>query len=253
MKNENVRNRHAGVVDNTSHMPFNLRGVAASGDRKGAGQDNKRVQEIAKGHRIRRRGEEAVTAIVLAGGMSRRMGYDKAFLDIKGEPLIGRQLGELKNIFKNIIIATNDPQKYTSFKSVNIACDVVPGQGPLGGIYSGLLASGSFYNFVIACDMPFINKPLVRYIIENRDDYDVVIPKIGGRIHPLFGIYSKNCVSAIEEMLKHDRLEVRSIFSKVRVRFLSRREIKRFDKNMLSLLNINTPDELQRAKELDER
>lgn len=197
------------------------------------------------------------------------MGYDKAFLDIKGEPLIGRQLDELKNIFKNIIIVTNDPQKYTNFKSVNprtncniaspkntigagvkIACDVVLGQGPLGGIYSGLLASGSFHNFVVACDMPFINKSLVRYIIENRDDYDVVIPKIGGSLHPLFGLYSKNCVPAIEEMLKHDRLEVRSIFSKVRARFLSRREIKRFDKNMLSLLNINTPDELQRAKEL---
>lgn len=198
------------------------------------------------------------------------MGYDKAFLDIKGEPLIGRQLGELKNIFKNIIIATNAPQKYTNFKSVNprtncniasskntigagvkIVCDVVLGQGPLGGIYSGLLASDSFYNFVVACDMPFINKPLVRYIIENRDDYDVVIPRIGGSFHPLFGIYSKNCVPAIEEMLKHDRLEVRSIFSKVRARFLSRREIERFDKNMLSLLNINTPDELQRAKELN--
>lgn len=187
------------------------------------------------------------------------MGHDKAFLEIKGEPLIGRQLGELKNIFKNIIIVTNDPQKYTNFKSVNpvrkiisngvkIACDVVLGQGPLGGIYSGLLASGSFYNFVAACDMPFINKPLVKYIIENKDDYDVVIPKIGRRFHPLFGIYSKNCVPAIEEMLKHDRLEVRSIFSKVRARFLSRREIERFDKNMLSLLNINTPNELQRAR-----
>ncbi|OGW76853.1 MAG: hypothetical protein A3I73_05670 [Omnitrophica bacterium RIFCSPLOWO2_02_FULL_45_16] len=189
------------------------------------------------------------------------MGHDKAFLDIKGEPLIGRQLGVLKNIFKNIIIATNDPQKYTSFKSANpvrnnfsngvkIARDVVLGRGPLGGIYSGLLASDSFYNFVVACDMPFINKPLIKYIIENREDYDVVIPKIGGRIHPLFGVYSKNCIPAIEETLKHDRLEVRSIFSKVKARFLSRRQIEKFDKNMLSLLNINTPDELRRIKEL---
>ena len=179
------------------------------------------------------------------------MGYDKAFLGIKGESLIGRQLGVLKNLFKNIIIATNDPQKYTNFKSAKIVCDAVPCQGPLGGIYSGLLASDSFYNFVAACDMPFINKSLIKYIIENRDDYDIVIPKIGGRIHPLFGIYSKNCIPAIEEMLKHDRLEVRSIFSNVRTRFLSRREIERFDKNMLSLLNINTPDELRRAKELN--
>jgi molybdenum cofactor guanylyltransferase len=206
------------------------------------------------------------------------MGRDKAFIKINGEALIERQLRLLNGVFRNIIIVTNSPQvyqrsvgvhsvvdrmnsprKYAGFKSVNpvrkvfsngirTVCDVIPGMGPLGGIYSGLLASGSFYNFVIACDMPFINKSLAGYMIKNKRGHDVVIPKIAGRIHPLFGVYSKTCVPAIEEMLKRSRLKVAGIFAKVRTRFISRQEIEKFDKNILTLLNINTPDELRRLK-----
>lgn len=194
--------------------------------------------------------DREMTGIVLAGGKATRMGgaYDKAFLKIGSETIIERQLKALRNFFKEIIIVTNSPDRYKELKKVKIISDIVRERGPMGGIYSGLSASGSFYNFVVACDMPFIDKSLVRYIIGDKDGYDIVIPRIGKRFHPLFGVYSKNCISPIEKMLKYNRLKVTDIFSKVKTRFLSRREIERFDKDASSLLNINTPDELKRLK-----
>lgn len=189
-----------------------------------------------------------MTGIVLAGGKATRMGgaCDKAFLKIGGETIIDRQLKVLRNIFKEIIIVINSPYRHKSRKGVKIIPDLVREKGPLGGIYSGLSASGSFYNFIVACDMPFISEGLVKYMIENIKNYDIFIPKIDNKFHPLFGVYSKNCVKPVEKMLKYNRLKVSNIFSEVSTRFLSRQEIKRFDKDMLTLLNINTPDELKR-------
>ena len=190
-----------------------------------------------------------MTGIILAGGKALRMGgADKAFLEIDDEPIIKRQLRCLKRIFKEIIIVTNSVKEYKHLRGVRVVSDVLPDRGPLGGIYSGLLASKSSHNFIAACDMPFLSFALIKYIVASSDAYDIIIPKIKKKFHPLFGVYSKNCIPAIEEALKRDRLKVAGIFSKVKVRFLSQREIKGFDKNMLSLLNINTPDELQRVK-----
>ena len=130
-----------------------------------------------------------MTAIILAGGKSSRMGRDKAFLKIEGVPMIRRQLKLLRKFFKKITIVTNSPHKY-KFRNVKIIKDIVPGQGPLGGIYSGLMASKSFHNFVLACDMPFIDLSLVRYMCKKARGYDVIIPKIDNRYETLFCIYS---------------------------------------------------------------
>lgn len=188
-----------------------------------------------------------VTAVILAGGKSSRFGSDKAFITIAGTPLIKRHLKLLRNIFSKIIIVTNQPHKYR-FKNVKIVQDVIKDSGPLAGIYSGLLSSASFYNFIMACDMPFINKALIRYMIGHKDNYDVIIPKIGNKFHPLFGVYSKNCIPAIEEMLKDARLKVSNIFPRVNTHFILKKAIKKIDENLFSLVNINTKKDLTRVK-----
>lgn len=198
-----------------------------------------------------------MTAIILAGGKARRMKEpcNKAFLIVDGERIIDRQINVLKKFFKDIIIVTNFKDKYNNYPNKWGIClikDVLPERGPLGGIYSGLLASKDHYNFVIACDMPFINERLIRYIKENTDGYDIIIPKINKMANPLFGIYSRNCIPIIEEMLKRNRLKVSNIFPRARTHFISRREIEKFDKKLLSLLNINTRDDLEMAKEMEE-
>jgi len=191
-------------------------------------------------------------AIILAGGKASRMGgIDKAFLKISREKLIDRQLGLLRKLFKKIIIVTNSPRKYSHLKDVKIISDIIPNLGPLGGLYSGLTASSSFYNFVVACDMPFLNVALIKYLIDIKDNYDITIPKIDGKRHPLFGIYSKNCIPVIEKMLKQNRLNVSSIFTSVRSHFIVREEIEQFDADLASLVNINTKDDLEAVKEME--
>lgn len=195
-----------------------------------------------------------MTAIILAGGKSIRMkGKDKAFLKMGKQTLINQQLKLLKKIFQKIIIVTNSPQKYRNFRQIKIVTDVIPYQGPLGGIYSGLLASSDKYNFVLACDMPFIKISLIKYLLAKKKNYDIILPKIEKRVHPLFGVYSKGCIPAIEETLKYNILKVSSIFPKVRTKFLLKQEIEKFDRDLLSLVNINTPEELKRVKAKKEK
>ena len=194
-----------------------------------------------------------INAIILAGGKNIRMqGEDKAFLKIDGRPIIEILIETLKPLVNKIIVVTNSPEKYNNYK-VTLVADEVLGKGPLMGLYSGLKASSAQYNFVIACDMPFLNEALVNYMIEKRDNYDALIPKIDDELHPLCGLYSKNCIPVIEEMLQQDRRDVRSIFSKLKVYFLERQELERIDKNLFSLANINTPADFAKVAALSQQ
>lgn len=184
-----------------------------------------------------------MTAIILAGGKSSRFGFDKAFIKIKGIPLIKRQINLLKSIFKKIIIVTDTAQKYR-LRNIKVVSDIIKNSGPLSGIHSALTASDSFYNFIVACDMPFLNKRLIRYMIRQKNNYDVLVPEIDGRYHPLFGVYSKNCIPVIEDLLKKDKRKVSGIFPKVKSRFIPKCRIQKFDKDLLSLVNINTRQDL---------
>ena len=186
-------------------------------------------------------------AIILAGGKNSRMaGQDKAFLEIEGRPLIELIFERLKNLVNEIIVVTNCPEKYHCYP-VKLVSDEKPGLGPLMGLYCGLKASSAKYNFVAACDMPFLNSGLVKYMIDSSDAYDALIPEIDSQLHPLCGLYSRDCLPVIEEMLKQDRRDVRSIFPKLKVRYLVKEELAQFDKGLLSLVNIYTKDEYEKS------
>ena len=193
-----------------------------------------------------------MTAIILAGGKNTRMhGHDKAFLEIKGKAIAEILIERFRPLADNIIVVTNSPQKYANL-DVKLVRDEYPNKGPLMGICSGLKSSSSKYNFIVACDMPFVKPYLIRYFMDCADGYDVVIPKIDDKFHPLFGIYSKECISVIQEMLKQDTLRISDMFSKLKTRFLPRQELEKFDKGLVSLVNINTMGDLIEAKELQE-
>lgn len=188
--------------------------------------------------------ESKVNAIILAGGKNTRMqGEDKAFLEIEGRPIITGVIKKLKPLVSELIIVTNSPEKYINF-DLKIVKDEHPGKGPLMGIYSGLKASSCKYNFVVACDMPFINPCLIKFMLDKKDDYDILIPRVSEKFHTLFGVYSKACIPVMEEMIKKDELRVRCIFPKLNAHFLSKQEIEKIDPGLLSLVNINTPEEL---------
>ncbi|MBI5124590.1 MAG: molybdenum cofactor guanylyltransferase, partial [Candidatus Omnitrophica bacterium] len=172
---------------------------------------------------------------------------DKAFLKIGGNPIIRRQLGVLRNIFKKIIVVTNSPDHYKHFKNIKIISDVVRDKGPIGGIYSGLIASDAFHNFVVACDMPFMDAKLIKYLITLKNGFDIVVPSIEGKYETLFAIYSKNCIKPICEALENNNLSMKGLLNKVRVKEITRDEIIKFGDANAMFMNVNTKDDLCRT------
>ena len=131
--------------------------------------------------------------------------------------------------------------------------DLIKESGPLGGIFTGLCYSVSKHNFVVACDMPFIKPALIRLFLEKSGAYDVVIPEVDGEVEPLFALYSKNCIPVMFEHLQKQNLKIRQVLGKLHLKKIGAEEIDRLDKGHLSFFNINTQEDLRRAKSLIER
>ncbi len=184
--------------------------------------------------------------IVLAGGENRRMGTDKAFLKVAGVPLIEHVLRSMKDVFQDIIVVTNAPERYAAY-DVQVVSDALAIRGPLTGIYSGLLQSSDEYNFVVACDMPFLNSRLMAYIAGQTAGYDIVVPSIGGLLEPLHAVYRRELIAVMEEEIRQDRRRIRSIFGQAKVRYVTEHEIDRFDPARKSFKNLNTPEEYEEA------
>lgn len=192
-----------------------------------------------------------MTSIVLAGGESRRMGRDKAFLTLDGVSLIEHVLRALRGVFPRTIIVTNNPSAYVSYDAV-IVTDAVDKQCPLTGIYSGLLHSKDEYNFVAACDMPFLNPDLITYMAGLVNGYDIVVPMMDGKnVEPLHAIYSKKLLPIIAKRLQADERKIQGIFKEARVKYVTETEIDRYDPERRSFRNINTLDEYKEATCLD--
>lgn len=205
--------------------------------------------EMDKGKREVR---HSVSCIVLAGGRGRRLGTDKAFLKIGGRVLIEGIVEKMARIGDEVIIVTNSPQRYSHLEA-RLVGDIYPGRGALGGIYSGLRAARSDHSLVVACDMPFLDLRLLRYMILLSPGQDVVIPRVGGLTEPLHAIYSKQCLPPIERVLASGDRKIISFFPEVRVRYIEEQEVKLFDPQCLSFFNINTLADLERARSLVRR
>jgi molybdopterin-guanine dinucleotide biosynthesis protein A len=203
------------------------------------------------------------SAIILAGGKNTRIARNKAFIQLlisrhrirAGETILQNTLNVLQKIFPEIIIVTNQKEAYLSGGScgkfeVQVVQDLIKGRGPLGGIFTGLCYSASKYNFVLACDMPFIKPTLIRLLLQKSGTYDVVIPEIGGEVEPLFALYSKNCIPVMFEHLQKKILKMREVLGKLQVRKIGAKEIDRLDPQHLSFFNINTEEDLRRAESL---
>ncbi len=190
-----------------------------------------------------------VTAIILAGGKNIRLGRNKTLEIIGGRSLIERVLIKLKPLSNQILVVTSKelfelPVVYKA----EILMDAYPDKGPLGGIYTGLLASQSSYNIVVACDMPFLNTELLSYMLGLSGKFDAVVPRLEERmIEPLHAVYSRSCLNKIEKRLNGNQLQVHSFLNTVNVRYVEREESQKFDPQLFSFFNINNQSDLDRA------
>jgi molybdopterin-guanine dinucleotide biosynthesis protein A len=190
-----------------------------------------------------------MTGIILAGGKNTRIGLEKAFLRIQNRVIIEEILAKLSKIFPKIIVVTNSPSSYC-YPGVELVKDILPDKGSLGGIYSGLVASGTHYNFFLACDMPFISLSLIEYMRQNAEGYDVVTPKLNNYFEPLHAIYSKDCIQPIKEQLLRNDLQIFRFFNRVEVKCINEGEVRAFDPRGIAFFNINTEDDVEEAKRI---
>lgn len=191
---------------------------------------------------------------IMAGGKSSRMGTDKSFVPLLGKPMIEHVIARLAGLGQDeTLLVTNRPDDYT-YLGLPMYGDVMPEKGSLGGIYTAIHYSRSPYTLVVACDMPFVNRKLLRYMIDLLDAeqglFDVIVPRVEGYPEGLHAIYDKACLVPIRNRLEADQLKVIGFYNDVRVRYLDEPEYATIDPKGMSFQNINTPQELQRAQTL---
>ena len=194
------------------------------------------------------------SGIILAGGKGLRLGRRNKASEIINQGRLLERVVSRVSFLEQIIIVTGDGKKtlpvLKGTPTPEVVSDIYPGKGPLGGIYTGIRASGSRYNLVVACDMPFLNQDLLRYLIEVSDDYDAVVLRSDDEVEPLHAVYARSCLEPIEEMLENGNLSVHQLFKKIKVRYVEDREMERFDPDHLSRFNINTVQDLELAQKI---
>jgi len=171
------------------------------------------------------------------------MGENKAFIKVDGVPIINRIYDLFKELFQEVIIVTNQKGIFNNFDS-KIYSDLIPNKGALGGLYTGIFFSSFHYSFCVACDMPFIKKSLVQYLINNIEDEDVIIPRTKDGLQPLHAIYSKMCLDPIKHTLEKGEYKIIDIYNMVKVKIVEENDFISLDPLKESFINVNTPEEL---------
>jgi molybdopterin-guanine dinucleotide biosynthesis protein A len=184
-----------------------------------------------------------ITGIILSGGKSRRMGENKAFIEIEGVPIIQRIYTLFKELFQEVIIVTNQVELFNNFDS-KIYSDLLPNKGVLGGLYTGIFFSTFRYSFCVACDMPFIKQSLVQYLIKHIGDEDVIVPRTKDGLQPLHAIYSKHCLDPIKIIIEQGKYKIIDFYHMVKVKIVEENDFVSLDPLRKSFINVNTPEEL---------
>ncbi len=186
---------------------------------------------------------DRVSAAILAGGQSRRMGRDKAWIDLgDGRPLVRRVIDAVSVVADDVLIVAND-ERYRTL-GPRVVPDAHPGAGVLGGIATAIASARHPAVIVVACDMPFVRPEALRSLVALADGWDAVVPLVRGERHPLHALYTRGCLVLFEQAIVAGRLRVISALEELRVRTLGEAELSAVDPGLVSVTNVNTPEEL---------
>jgi molybdopterin-guanine dinucleotide biosynthesis protein A len=192
---------------------------------------------------------DTVLGVVLAGGASRRMGQDKAALELAGRPLLAWVVAALRDAFASVVVV-GPPERAALVPGVAVVADAYPGQGPLGGIATALRHAGGGRIFVAACDMPFLRPELARHLAMLAPDAAAVVPRSERGIEPLCACYGNACLPLAESLLTNGHRAVQDLLARVAVREVEPEAWSAFDAEGRSLVNVNTPEELDTARRI---
>ena len=177
------------------------------------------------------------------------MGTDKSFVRVLGRPLIEDILAQVSGLGAETLLVTNRPDDYR-YLGLPLFNDVLPDKGALGGIYTALYHARQPHTLCIACDMPFVVRPLLDHLLALTPEGDVIMPRLNGEAEPFRAVYARACLDPIRTALDAGQMRIISFFPAVRVRFVDEPEIDRFDPHHLSFFNVNTPADLEQARRL---
>jgi len=157
-----------------------------------------------------------ITGIILCGGKSSRMGVNKALLEYQGVRLIESILKLHHELFDEVILVTKTPLDY-AYLDAEIVSDIIPGRGAISGIYTGLFYASHEHSFICACDMPFLDKEFIEYMLQRLDSYDIVVPRSRDGRQPLHALYSKKCLRNIEEQIKNNLFKIDYLYNSTKL------------------------------------
>lgn len=192
------------------------------------------------------RSPHAVSGAILAGGRARRLGgADKAALVVHGRSILERQLEVLGGVASDVFIVANDPDRYSA-SGVRVIADVVPGAGPLGGLYTALVSASTPQVLVLACDMPYVSVPLLTMLAERGRDVDAVVPHVADGWHPLCASYATRIAPVLRDSIDRGRFKVIDALMMVTLVALGADDLAVVDPSGTALENVNTHDDYRR-------
>ncbi len=184
-----------------------------------------------------------ISAAVLAGGESRRMGRDKALLRFHGKPLLQVVLGRVSTVFAHPFVVSNSPERYP-FLTCPVVPDRMPGKGPLAGIDAALRYAATPFVFACGCDMPFLSESLLCLLAGKAiEGIDLVLPSGPDGAEPLCAIWGKTAIPAIERALAEERLSLVLLANQLSVHHVTIDEVALADPTFASFRNFNTAEE----------
>jgi len=185
------------------------------------------------------------TAVILAGGLSSRMGFDKKELMINNESLLEKQIETLSARFDHILIISNDDNlKYSEYPKVTVYQDILKNHGPLGGIHAALTYSQDQHVYVIACDMPVINTKYITYLRSLLENQDAIVTRFGDWIEPFHAYYNRSMIDAIERYLKSGRRSIYELLKHQEVTYINEDITRTYTDDWSLFDNINTKEDL---------
>jgi len=191
----------------------------------------------------------SISAIVLAGGESRRLGTKKHLLQFGGQTLLQIIVDRLSQVSDDIIIVTSPrDEAELGVSGARVIADGIPGRGPLSGLHAGLQAATSDRALLVAVDMPFLSVPLLRHLSQLEPNADAVVPEVAGNVEPLLAVYARTCLPAVEDLLTRDGASMRDLLQRMDTYLVPEAEIRSFDPSGLSWFNLNTPEDVDRAR-----
>ena len=196
---------------------------------------------------------EPITGIILAGGESRRMGQNKALLPAPGREqvtFVEHLAALLFPLCAETLLVARDPAAaadYALLHGARIVTDLIPGSGPLMGLYSGLRATSTSHALVLAVDMPFVQPAMLLYLLSLPRQEAIIVPVVNGVPQVLFAIYPRGILPIIEARLREGRRDPRSLIDAAPVAYLDEARLRQIEPTLRSFVGVNTPQELRDA------